>query len=237
MTACGHLKPSLMCMSPLEVGSDLQQLVAHFEAVHVDLMDGHFCGSLELSPRFLSAVRSVWPGRIDAHLMLQRPGDFLSQIVAAGADTVVVHLESMARSAFRTLAEIRDLGVSVGVAVCPETPIEHVCDLLPYVDLVSVLGVDAGFAGQSMIPATLDRVAHLALLRAGSDVGFSIEVDGGVRDSTVPDLISAGADSLILGGVALFDRGCSLAESAAANRQSCRRCRGAPTVSRQETVG
>jgi D-allulose-6-phosphate 3-epimerase len=199
------LYPSLMCMSPLDVRRDLKVLCKYFDAVHVDIADGHFCRSVQLSPGFVEAIRPECTVPIDVHLMVDVPSDFLGALARSGTDSVTIHVESAGRDANRLIAELRASDVDVGIAVCPTTPLSAIEELLRLVDMVTVLAVEPGFSGQQMSPSTLLRVERLVALRERSDTKFRIQVDGGVRSESLNGLISAGADCLVL-GTALFAR-------------------------------
>ena len=204
------LYPSLMCMSPLEVRKDLQILCRTFDGVHVDIMDGHFCKSIHLSPSFVEAIRSECDVPIDVHLMVDSPGDYLDQLVKCRVDSVTIHVETVVRDAHRLIYRMRESGLRVGVALCPATPVVAVEGLLSLVDMVTVLGVDPGFIGQPLIPATLSRIERLAALREDLGSEYVIQIDGGVRSWTFNSLARAGAECFVLGKGALFDRATTL---------------------------
>lgn len=201
-----RLLPSLMCMSPLQVEKDLEVLGEFFEEVHVDIMDGHFCESVHLSPSFVRAIRPVWKGDIDVHLMVDRPGVFLDELLSAGANSIVFHLEAAPTAVNRLIAKVRSAGARVGVAVCPSTPIENLDEILPLVDRITILGVDPGYVGQEMLPATRKRIRYASEVRRSENLTYDVCVDGGVRWSNWRDLVALGADRLVVGGGALFDK-------------------------------
>lgn len=207
------LYPSLMCMSPLDIRRDLGVLCTTFDGVHVDIMDGHFCKSIHLSPAFVEAIRSECSVPIDVHLMVDTPGNYLDELAKYGADSVTVHVEAVVRDAHRVVEMGRASGLSVGLALCPTTPILAVEELLSLVDMVTVLGVDPGFIGQPLIPSTSGRIKRLVALRERLGAGFVIQVDGGVRSSNFGLLAEAGADCFVLGKGALFARNPSLEEA------------------------
>ncbi|MBI3250222.1 MAG: ribulose-phosphate 3-epimerase [Deltaproteobacteria bacterium] len=200
------LYPSLMCMSPLEVRRDLEVICRSFDGVHVDIMDGHFCKSIHLSPALVEAIRPECTVPIDVHLMVESPVDFLEDLARCGADSVTIHIESVVRDAHRMIDRLRALDVGVGIALCPTTPLSAVEDLLVLVDMVTVLAVDPGFIGQEMIPSTPSRVERLVTMREGLDADYLIQVDGGVRSANFFSLAKAGADCFVLGKGALFAR-------------------------------
>lgn len=200
------LYPSLMCMSSLHVARDLAILCRTFDAMHVDIMDGHFCKSIQLSPAFVGAIRPVCAVPIDVHLMVERPAEYLDELAAYGADSVTLHIEAIGRDAHRLIDRMRLAECRVGVALCPTTPLGAVEGLLSLVDMVTVLGVDPGFVGQELVASTPSRIRRLADLREELGADFIIQIDGGVRAQNLEMLASAGADCFVLGKAALFSR-------------------------------
>lgn len=202
-----RLVPSLMCMSMLDVRRDLEVMEEYFDEIHIDIMDGHFCGGIHLSPNFVRDVRSVWRRHIDVHLMVERPEHFLDDIMAAGASSVAFHFEVATANVNRLIAKVRGGGIQVGIAVCPSTPIQALDDLLGQVDRVTILGVDPGYVGQPLLPAAMRRLKYLAQAKQVDNLKFDVCIDGGVRWENWHDLVCAGANRLIVGHGALFDKG------------------------------
>lgn len=182
----------------------------NFDGVHVDIMDGHFCKSIHLSPSFVEAIRSECDVPIDVHLMVDSPGDYLDQLAMCGVDSVTIHIETVVRDAHRLLSRMRESRLRIGIALCPTTPVLAVEGLLPLVDMVTVLGVDPGFIGQPLIPSTLSRIERLAVLREDLGAEYVIQIDGGVRSGTFNSLAEAGAECFVLGKGALFDMATTL---------------------------
>lgn len=204
------LHPSLMCMSPLRVQQDLATLCTSFDAVHVDIMDGHFCKSIHLSPAFVEAIRPECTVPIDVHLMVEYPDDYLDDLIRAGADSITLHVETITGDAHRLIDKIRKAGCRAAVALRPTTPLAAVECLLPLIDMVTVLGVEPGFIGQELLPLTPARLRRLARLRDELGADFVIQADGGVRATTLDLLANAGADCFVLGRAALFGRSADL---------------------------
>lgn len=181
-------------------------MTRHFNGLHVDIMDGHFCSNIALSPSFAAAIRDEWPGEIDVHLMVENPIDYLPELSSCGVDMITVHVESAARDVHRIIDRIRRLGIKAGIALCPTTPLTSIVSVLPLVDSVTILGVDPGFIGQEMLSTTPDRVRELAEISASVDGDRIVEIDGGVRTENLAVLATSGASQFVLGRGALFGR-------------------------------
>jgi ribulose-phosphate 3-epimerase len=188
--------PSVMSADMTALGGQLAELCAAGARVfHVDVMDGHFVPNLTVGPDFAAAVaRSVRPhgGLVDVHLMVERPG-YLLEAFAPHADAISVHAEADPHL-HRLLGEIRRLGCAAGIAINPGTPIDFVTALVGAVDYVNCMAVNPGFAGQSFIPTTPDKVARLRM-ELPDEVW--IEVDGGIAPGTLPAARDAGASWLV----------------------------------------
>ncbi len=109
-----------------------------------------------------------------------------------------VHQE-VCRHLHRTLQLIEQHGMKPAVVINPATPVETLIEVLPMLHHVLVMSVNPGFGGQKFLPLALDKIAHLAELRAEMGLNFRIEVDGGVAHDTVARVVEAGADMLVAG--------------------------------------
>ena len=169
---------------------------------HVDVMDGHFVPNITFGPPVVAAVRKVTEAPLDVHLMIEDPDRYIADFAKAGASWLLVHQE-VCRHLHRTLTSIREHGMEPAVVINPATPVETIIEVLPLVHHVLVMTVNPGFGGQSFIPRCVAKVEHLASLRAEMNLNFRIEVDGGIADTTVAEVVRAGAD-LLVAGSAIF---------------------------------
>lgn len=199
-----YISVSLMCMDFLRVGEQLEILNRNFDGLHFDIMDGHFCKNLSLSPAFLRAIRNKSDLPIDVHIMATDPGDFIEDIARAGATSISVHAETINTDAFRTFRQIRELGCKVGLVLNPATRLEETIYLLGEVDLLTIMTVDVGFVGQKFIFEMLDKIRTAKQMRESRDYHYLIQIDGGCKKDYYRQLYLAGADAYIVGNAGLF---------------------------------
>ena len=164
------------------------------DRIQVDVMDGHFVPNLTFGPHVVEAVRRATKLPIEVHLMIERPELFLEAFAKSGATLIEVQVEATT-SLYRTVQLIKELGCKAGVAINPATPLEHLREILPYIDLVNVMTVEPGFGGQKFIPHSPEKISRLRAM----DPAMAIEVDGGIDAKTAPLAVSAGATVLVAG--------------------------------------
>jgi len=166
--------------------------------LHVDIMDGHFVPNLTFGPGIVAALRRVTRLPLDVHLMCSRPEPLLEPFARAGASLLTVHVE-LGDRVEPLLWRIRSLGVRVGLAVNPPTPISHARPWLKLIDLLLVMTVNPGFGGQSFIEETVPKIQQGAAWRRERGLQFNLEVDGGITFETVGECARAGADTMVSG--------------------------------------
>jgi ribulose-phosphate 3-epimerase len=196
-------------LAPSVLNADLAQLAEQVrlvqdaaEWIHLDLMDGHFVPNLTFGPPLVAALRPYTARFLDCHLMVDNPVELLPALAAAGADAVTMHVEALpdAAGALRAAA---GHGLSTGLAMRPDTPLEEVLPYLDEIDLVLPMTVEPGFGGQEFRADVLPKVAaaRRAIDAHGREV--ALQVDGGVNQSTLGACLAAGADVFVV-GTAIF---------------------------------
>jgi len=167
--------------------------------IHVDVMDGHFVPNITLGPVVVAGLKAAAGAvPLDVHLMIEHPDRFLDAFRAAGADLITVHAEATLHL-HRSVQAIRATGARAGVALNPHTPetiLEYVLDDL---DLVLVMSVNPGFAGQSLIESTFPKIERVRAMIERRGSSALIEVDGGVKPDNAHRFTAAGAHALVSG--------------------------------------
>jgi ribulose-phosphate 3-epimerase len=180
-------------------------------ALHLDVMDGHFVPNITYGIPIVEAVRRVTDLPLDVHMMVSRPGDYIEEFVAAGADILTIHIEALADPR-PVLEQVRSLGATPSLALNPPTPLSAIENALPLCDMVLVMSVMPGFGAQAFEPIALEKLRALKA-RVGDRV--LLEVDGGVNAETIADCTAAGADMLVVGSAIFRRRDQSYAQSMA----------------------
>jgi len=201
----------------------LESLGAHW--LHYDVMDGHFVPNITFGPELQAQVRRMSSLPIDTHLMVSEPERYVPRFAEAGSSLISVHVEACERPE-RALELIRSCGVRPAVAVSPPTPASRLEGLLELVDMVLVMTVNPGFAGQKLVPQTLHKIAEVRRMLDAGDLDVDIEVDGNVSLENIPKMLAAGANVLVAGTSSLFRPGRSIEESFAALKELIRGVRG-----------
>lgn len=166
--------------------------------IHLDVMDGHFVPNLTIGPDVVRAVRRVTNVPFDTHLMIDNPEKFLAAFARAGSNYITIHIE-VCPNPTPILGEIRRLGVRPGIVVNPDTPLDTALPFLDQVDLLLIMSVHPGFAGQAFVESALEKIAAAADYRRRQGLEFLIEVDGGIKVSNAARAVRAGADVLVSG--------------------------------------
>lgn len=199
------VSPSVMCINTMELKEKIESLdKAGVDLYHIDIMDGHFVPNFCLNGYIMKDIAAISKTPMDVHLMVTNPTEYIEYIADCGAEYITMHIETLEHP-IRALKQVHELGKKAGLAIDPATDIAPLKYMLDYIDLVCVMTVDPGFAGQTLIPATIDKIRDLRKMftEAGKDI--EIMVDGQVKETTAPKLVEAGADVLVLGTSGLFN--------------------------------
>ena len=200
-----RVAPSLLSADFARLGEQVAEVMdAGARVIHVDVMDGHFVPPITIGPLIVGSLADQVHGAggvLDVHLMIERPGDHVSEFAGAGADCITFHVEADAH-AHRTLGAIHEAGCRAGIALNPGTPAIAVEVLAGYADVVLCMTVNPGWGGQAFIGSSPSKVRQLREL-AGET---AIEVDGGIDADTAGSVADAGATLFVAGSAVFGDR-------------------------------
>ncbi|MBN1551421.1 ribulose-phosphate 3-epimerase [bacterium] len=199
-----QIAPSILSADFTKLGREIELVdKAGANAIHVDVMDGHFVPNITIGPPVIKSIKNITRLPLDVHLMIEEPDRFIPSFVKAGADRLSIHVEACVHL-HRSIQIIRSSGVKAGVALNPGTPLGHISEILHMLDFVLIMSVNPGFGGQEFIASSLDKINRLFNVLKTRGLKAVIAVDGGVNCETAPDLVKAGARILIAGN-AIFN--------------------------------
>lgn len=196
--------PSLMCMDFLKIREQLEILNELADYYHVDIMDGHFCKNITLSPDMIRTFAEIVKKPMDVHLMTTTPTDWIEEVAKAGATYISPHAETINTDAFRVLNMIESLGCKPGVVLNPATSLSEIKHYLNRIEMLTIMTVDVGFAGQPFIPEMLDKITEAKRLKEECGYKYKIQIDGSCNQRTYKSLYDAGGEVFIVGGSGLF---------------------------------
>ena len=166
--------------------------------IHLDVMDGVFVPNISFGMPVIKRVRQLSEKPLDVHLMIVQPERYIHTFKEVGADLLTVHWEASIHL-HRTICQIKEEGMLAGVALNPHTPVAGLEDIINDVNLVLIMSVNPGFGGQKFIKRALHKISELREMIERNDSEALIEVDGGVCQDNIADIVSAGADAVVAG--------------------------------------
>jgi len=193
------ISPSILSADFSILGDEIKSLEkAGADLIHVDVMDGHFVPNITMGPPIIKMVRKCTKLPFDVHLMISPVEKYIKAFADAGADIITIHPEAT-ESLKRAVSAIKSLGKKAGVSLNPKTPISALIDVINDIDLILVMSVNPGFAGQSFMGEVLPKVTELRKMINDKKLKIDIEIDGGINFETAPLAVKAGANILVSG--------------------------------------
>ena len=193
------ISPSILSADFSILGDEIKSLEkAGADLIHIDVMDGHFVPNITMGPPIIKMVRKCTKLPFDVHLMISPVEKYIKAFADAGSDIITIHPEAT-DNLKRAVGTIKSLGKKAGVSLNPKTPISALMDVINDIDLILIMSVNPGFAGQSFMGEVLPKVTELRKLINDKKLKIDIEIDGGINFETAPLAVKAGANILVSG--------------------------------------
>ncbi len=193
------ISPSILSADFSILGDEIKNLEqAGADLIHIDVMDGHFVPNITMGPPIIKMVRKCTKLPFDVHLMISPVEKYIKAFADAGSDIITIHPEAT-DNLKRAVSTIKSLGKKAGVSLNPKTPISALMDVINDIDLILIMSVNPGFAGQSFMNEVLPKVTELRKMINDKKLKIDIEIDGGINFETAPLAVKAGANILVSG--------------------------------------
>lgn len=199
-----QIAASMMCADQLELRQELKRLEeAQVDLLHCDVMDGLYVPNMAMSHAMLKQIRQATAIPLDIHLMIVNPERYLEEFAELQPAYISIHAEAVTHL-HRAVQLIKQRGIKAAVALNPSTPLSHIEYVLAELDMVLIMTVDPGYAGQKFIPAMLKKIRELKQMSVKKKPDLLIQVDGNINGQTIPSAVAAGATILVGGTASIF---------------------------------
>ena len=193
------ISPSILSADFSILGDEIKSLEkAGADLIHIDVMDGHFVPNITMGPPIIKQIRKCTKLPFDVHLMISPVEKYIKAFADAGSDIITLHPEAT-DNLKRAVQTVKSFGKKAGVSLNPKTPISALMDVINDIDLILIMSVNPGFAGQSFMGEVLPKVTELRKMINDKKLKIDIEIDGGINFETAPLAVKAGANILVSG--------------------------------------
>lgn len=202
------IAPSILSADFSCLGAEITALEkAGADWIHVDVMDGVFVPNLSFGAPIIKSVRKCTKLPFDVHLMVQKPLELLADYVSAGSNSITIHVESdlQGHTLLEAVRIVKSSGVKVGISFKPSTPVDTLADIIQEIDIVLIMTVEPGFGGQSFMENQLSKIEQVKQIAVDAGHALIIQVDGGIKESTISSCAKAGANCFVAGSAILSE--------------------------------
>jgi ribulose-phosphate 3-epimerase len=191
---------SLWSADLANLAAEIRRVDAHTERYHLDVADGHYVPSLLFFPDLVKALRKHTSRPFEVHLMTTDPLAWIEPFVDAGTDGVIFCFDTL-REPIRAIEAVKNLGKFVGISLLVTEPVELLNPYWTMIDQVTIVGTPMGTKGTSMDASIFDKIRHARGQIQKARARVEIQIDGGIRRNTVPQILAAGADWIVPGSL------------------------------------
>lgn len=193
------LAPSLLSANFAELEKEIKKLEnGGADYLHIDVMDGNFVPNISFGTPIMRSVKKITNLPLDVHLMIDKPERYIEDFVEAGADIITIHGEATTHL-HRVIQLIKSFGIKAGISLNPATSLESLKYVIDDIDLILVMSVNPGFGGQSFIPVIKEKIKATRELIDEKSLDIILEVDGGVKIDNISEIVTLGADLVVVG--------------------------------------
>ena len=199
MTGSIKISPSILSCNFSKLGEEIESLEkAGADLIHIDVMDGHFVPNITIGPEVIKKIRPLTKIPFDVHLMISPVDNFIEDFANAGSDIITIHPEAT-KDLKKSIELIKKFDKKVGISLNPNSEINLVEPYLSDIDLILVMSVNPGFAGQKFKPEVLKKLEKIKKIIVSKNLKIDLEIDGGINFQNSMDAKNAGANILVSG--------------------------------------